>query len=147
MANVSVFDIGGGKAFVAATDGIAAAAVEQAVPCRKDARLCLRVCNANASAAAVVRIKAGDGPRAVLGNREVTVSAGQTAYIRFLIPHGSRRWTQARWRYVWWMRTAMRWTRRHFWVSRSKRCRCKFKRGRAKSPALRVKMPIRRYKR
>ncbi len=81
MANVSVFDIGGGKAFVAATDGIAAAAVEQAVPCRKDARLCLRVCNANASAAAVVRIKAGDGPRAVLGNREVTVSAGQTAYI------------------------------------------------------------------
>ena len=81
MENVSVFDIGGGKAVAIATDDVVVAAAEQAVPCRKDARLSLRVCNANAAAAAVVRLKAGSGPCAVLGDRDVTVGAGETAYI------------------------------------------------------------------
>lgn len=80
MNNVSVFDMNGGRAALCPTGEIAPAAAAQAVVCRKDARLCLRVNNAG-EAGIVVRLKAGNGPRAVLGDKDVTVGAAQTAYI------------------------------------------------------------------
>lgn len=81
MENVSVFDMGAGLPAVLKTDTIAPAAAQQQVRCRKDSRLCVRVCNADASTDVIVRIKAGGGPRAVLGDKDVTVGAGETAYI------------------------------------------------------------------
>lgn len=78
MANVSVFSVSGGG--VAAKASVVAAAETQTVPCGKDNRLALRVRNGNESAA-VVRVAPGDGPRAPLGNMDVTVAAGETAYI------------------------------------------------------------------
>ncbi len=80
MANVSVFSVTGGGHDIVATVGIAAAAAAQMVPCGKDSRLALRVANAG-EAAAVVRVAAGSGPRAALGDMDVTVGAGETAYI------------------------------------------------------------------
>lgn len=80
MSNVSVFDMNGGRAALCPTGEMTPAADAQAVVCRKDARLCLRVCNAG-TAGIVVSLKAGDGPRAVLGDRDVAVGADVTAYI------------------------------------------------------------------
>ncbi len=80
MANVSVFSISGGVTDVMATALITAGAAAQTVPMGKDNRMALRVANGGA-AAAVVRIAAGDGPRAPLGAKNVTVGAGETAYI------------------------------------------------------------------
>jgi len=79
MANVSVFSVNGGGYDVAAAS-VAAAAETQTVPCGKDSRLALRVSNGNETAA-VVRVVPGDGPRAALGNMDVTVAANSTAYI------------------------------------------------------------------
>lgn len=80
MANVSVFSVSGGGYDTAATANIATAAALQTVPAGKDSRLALRVVNAGETAA-VVRVAAGAGPRAALGNMDVTVGAGETAYI------------------------------------------------------------------
>lgn len=80
MANVSVFSVSGGVTDVLETAMITAGAAEQTVPMRKDSRMALRVANGG-EAAAVVRIAAGDGPRAPLGAKDVTVGAGETAYI------------------------------------------------------------------
>lgn len=80
MSNVSVFDMNGGRAALCPVGEVASAAAAQAVACRKDARLCLRVSNAG-TADIVVRLKAGDGPRAVLGDKDVAVGADVTAYI------------------------------------------------------------------
>lgn len=80
MADVSVFSVSGGGQDVMATASIAAAAASQTVPCGKDSRMALRVANGSA-AVAVVRIAPGAGPRAALGNMDVTVDAGATAYI------------------------------------------------------------------
>ena len=79
MADVIKFNISGGTAAVAAT-AAGAAAAEQTVVTGKDNRLALRVENGNASAI-TVRIKAGEGPRAPLGNNDVVVAAESTAYI------------------------------------------------------------------
>ncbi len=81
MANVSVFDMGAGLPAVLETATVAPAAAEQQVPCRKDSRLCVRVCNADEETDALVRIKAGGGLRAALGDKDITVGAGETAYI------------------------------------------------------------------
>jgi hypothetical protein len=80
MADVSVFSVSGGGNAAMATTGIVAAAAAQTVPVGKDSRLALRVVNGGA-AAAVVRVVPGSGPRAALGNMDVTVAAGATAYI------------------------------------------------------------------
>lgn len=80
MADMSVFNISGGVTDTIATASIVAAAAEQTVPMGKDNRMALRVTNGG-SAAAVVRIAAGDGPRAPLGAKNVSVGAGETAYI------------------------------------------------------------------
>ena len=79
MADVIKFNISGGAAAVAAT-AAGAAAAEQTVVTGKDNRLALRVENGNATAI-MVRIKAGEGPRAPLGDNDVVVSAESTAYI------------------------------------------------------------------
>ncbi len=81
MANVSVFDVSGGVVSTSAVSEIAAAAAVQTVPPGKDARMALRVGNAGETVAVTVILKAGDGPRAVLGDKSVTVGTGQTAYI------------------------------------------------------------------
>ncbi len=81
MANVSVFDITGGDSAALTTDGIAAAAALQTVPCRRDGKMVLRVSNINAAVDVVVRLLTGDGPRAMLGPKDIAVSAGKTAYI------------------------------------------------------------------
>jgi hypothetical protein len=81
MANVSVFSVSGGGYDTATTAEIAAAAATQTVPCGKDSRLALRVDNGNETAAAVVSVAAGSGPRAPLGNMDIMVEAGKTAYI------------------------------------------------------------------
>lgn len=83
MADVSIFDVSGGGYDTVTTAEMAAAAAAQTVPCEngKDQRLALRVTNGNASAAAIVQIAAGDGPRATLGAKSVTVAAGKTVYI------------------------------------------------------------------
>ncbi|NLT98957.1 MAG: hypothetical protein GXW96_12515 [Christensenellaceae bacterium] len=80
MANVTVFDISGGRACAISAEDITAAQEVQTVPVGKDSRLALRVANGNA-AAVIVRIKAGDGPRAPLGDYDVTVGGGAAAYI------------------------------------------------------------------
>jgi hypothetical protein len=80
MANVTVFDISGGKARVIPAADIAAAQEAQTVPVGKDSRLALRVANGSAEAI-IARIKAGDGPRAPLGDNDVTVAANAAAYI------------------------------------------------------------------
>lgn len=80
MANVTVFDISGGKACAIPAADIAAAQEAQTVPVGKDSRLALRVANDNEEAV-IVRIKAGDGPRAPLGDNDVTVAANAAAYI------------------------------------------------------------------
>jgi len=80
MADLSVFSVSGGGNDAIVTAEIIAAAQAQTVPCGKDSRLALRVANANATVA-VVRVAAGDGPRAALGNMDVTVAANTTAYI------------------------------------------------------------------
>jgi hypothetical protein len=47
----------------------------------KDGRMALRVNNGNTATAIAVCLKKGDGPRAVLGDKTVTINAAQTAYI------------------------------------------------------------------
>ena len=79
MADVIKFNISGGTAAVAPT-AAGAAAAEQTVVTGKDNRLALRVENGNASAITVC-IKAGEGPRAPLGDNDVVVAAESTAYI------------------------------------------------------------------
>jgi hypothetical protein len=81
VANVSVFDVSGGAVSAAPSISVAAAAALQTVPPGKDSRMALRVGNGNATEDVAVNLVAGDGPRAVLGDKVVTVSAGQTAYI------------------------------------------------------------------
>ena len=81
MENVSVFDVGGGTAVAMAADSMTGAAAQMAVACRKDARLCLRVCNTDDANGITVRLIAGGGPRAVLGDKDIAVGAGETAYI------------------------------------------------------------------
>lgn len=80
MANVSVFDVRGSAVSAKALSEVAAAAAAQTVPPGNDARMALRVSNSNETAV-TVSLEAGDGPRAVLGDKDVTVAAGQTAYI------------------------------------------------------------------
>lgn len=81
MADMSVFNISGGGSCSIAAAEITAAAAAQTVPhSGKDRRLALRVTNGNA-AAVVVKAAAGGGPRAALGDMNVTVGAGETAYI------------------------------------------------------------------
>lgn len=79
MADVIKFNISGGVAAVAAS-AAGAVAAEQTVVTGKDNRLALRVENGNASAI-TVRIKAGEGLRAPLGDNDVVVAADSTAYI------------------------------------------------------------------
>jgi hypothetical protein len=81
VANVSVFDVSGGAVSAAAIGAVAVSAAAQTVPPGKDSRMALRVSNGNELAAVAVKLVAGDGPRAVLGDKTVTVSAGQIAYI------------------------------------------------------------------
>lgn len=81
MANVSVFDVSGGAISKASASEIAAAAAVQSVPPGQDARMVLRIGNGNEIETVTVALKAGDGPRAVLGDKTVTVAAGQTAYL------------------------------------------------------------------
>ena len=80
MVNVSVFDVSSGSVSIAADSAITAAAAVQIIPPGKDARMALRVRNGSDTAAQVI-LKAGDGPRAVLGDKTVDVASGQTAYI------------------------------------------------------------------
>lgn len=80
MADVSVFSVSGGGYDAETTASIVAAAASQTVPVGKDSRLALRVANGS-EAAAVVSVAAGSGPRAPLGDMDVTVAAGETAYI------------------------------------------------------------------
>ncbi len=80
MANMSVFDVSGGSVSIAEDSAISAAAAVQTIPPGKDARMALRISNGSETAAQVI-LKAGDGPRAVLGDKNVTVASGQTAYI------------------------------------------------------------------
>ncbi len=81
MANMSVFDVSGGTVSMASAGEIAGSAAVQTVPPGKDARMVLRVANGCETEAVAVTLKAGDGPRAVLGDKVVTVTAGQMAYI------------------------------------------------------------------
>lgn len=81
MANVSVFDVSGGSVCKMVHSAVEAAAAAQTVPSGKDGRMALRVSNGNAATAIEVYLKAGDGPRAVLGDKTVTINAIQTAYI------------------------------------------------------------------
>lgn len=80
MADMTKFSISGGVPHGMATADIEVAAGEQTVTTGKDSRLALRVENGNA-AAVTVRLKAGEGPRAPLGDNDVTVGAQSTAYI------------------------------------------------------------------
>jgi DICT domain-containing protein len=70
MANVSVFDVSGGSVCKMVNSAVG-----------KDGRMALRVSNGNAATAVAVCLKKGDGPRAVLGDKSVTINAVQTAYI------------------------------------------------------------------
>lgn len=81
MTNVSHFDVSGGSVCKLAQSAVEAASAAQTVPAGKDGRMALRLCNSNAATAVEVRLKAGNGPRAVLGDKAVTVNAAQTAYI------------------------------------------------------------------
>ncbi len=80
MADMTKFSISGGVADVIAAGDMEAAAAQQTVTTGKDSRLALRVDNGNATAI-TVRIKAGEGPRAPLGDNDVAVAAGSAAYI------------------------------------------------------------------
>ena len=81
MADLSVFNVSGGGNSIIATALITAAAASQTVPhSGRDQRLALRVADGNVTAV-VVKVVAGKGPRAVLGDMKVTVAAGETAYI------------------------------------------------------------------
>ncbi len=81
MANVSIFNVSGGSVSAALESEVAAAAAVQTVLPGKDSRMALRVSNGNEATQIMVVLKAGDGPRAVLGDKSVSVAAGQTAYI------------------------------------------------------------------
>ena len=81
MANVSFFDVSDGTVSKTAHIDIQPASAAQTVPKGKDGRMALRISNGNAATAVAVRLKSGDGPRAVLGDKTVTVNAAQTAYI------------------------------------------------------------------
>lgn len=81
MDNVSVFDVSSGTSAVMAAASVTEADSLMAVVCRKDARLCLRVCNNGETDGITVRLKAGSGPRAVLGDKDIAVDAGETAYV------------------------------------------------------------------
>jgi hypothetical protein len=81
MGNMSVFNVSGGGTSSMPEANIAPAAVSQNIPhSGRDGRLALRVANDNATAV-VVKVAAGNGPRAALGDMNVTVDAGETAYI------------------------------------------------------------------
>ena len=80
MADVTKFSISGGVVNVVAAGDIEAAAAEQTVTTGKDSRLALRVENGNAEGV-TVRLMAGEGPRAPLGDNDVAVAAESTAYI------------------------------------------------------------------
>ena len=80
LTNVTKFNISGGVSHVVETSAIAAAAAQQAVPAGKDSRLALRVANGG-EAALTMRMTAGGGPRAPLGDYDVAVAAESTAYI------------------------------------------------------------------
>jgi hypothetical protein len=73
--------VSGGAVSTAAIGAVAVAAAVQTVPPGKDSRMALRVSNGNEAVAVAVKLVSGDGPRAVLGDKTVTVSVGQTAYI------------------------------------------------------------------
>ncbi len=81
MANVSLFDVSGGSVCKIAHSTLSVAAAAQTVPAGKDGRMVLRVSNGNETTAVEISLKAGDGPRAVLGDKTLTVNAAQTAYI------------------------------------------------------------------
>ncbi len=81
MANISLFDVSGGSVSKMVQTDIQPASAAQTVPKGKDGRMALRISNGNAAKAVAVCLKAGDGPRAVLGDKTVTVNAAQTAYI------------------------------------------------------------------
>lgn len=81
MADLSVFNVSGGGSSIKTTALIEAADASQTVPhSGRDARLALRVQNDNI-VSIVVKAVAGGGPRAALGDMNVTVAAGETAYI------------------------------------------------------------------
>ncbi len=77
---VTVFNISGGTVNVKAVTAIEPAQEIQTVAVGKDTRLALRVSNGNA-AGIIVRVKAGDGPRAPLGDNDVPVAANAEGYI------------------------------------------------------------------
>ncbi len=80
MANVTKFSISGGVVNVIAAEQIEAAAAEQTVVTGKDSRLALRVENGGLAPIAV-RLAAGEGPRAPLGDNDVAVAAESVAYV------------------------------------------------------------------
>ncbi len=81
MADLSVFNVSGGVNDTIAAASIVAAVASQTVPhSGKDSRLALRVVNGNGTDI-VVSVSAADGPRAALGDMEVTVAAESTTYI------------------------------------------------------------------
>ncbi len=80
MANVTKFSISGGVVNVIAAAEIEAAAAEQTVVTGKDSRLALRVENGGLAPIAV-RLAAGEGPRAPLGDNDVAVAAESVAYV------------------------------------------------------------------
>lgn len=77
---VTVFNISGGTVNVKTVTAIEPAQATQTVAVGKDTRLALRVSNGNA-AGIIVRVKAGDGPRAPLGDNDVPVDANAEGYI------------------------------------------------------------------
>lgn len=82
MAYISVFNISRGAGDAKSAAEIVSCAASQSVPqSGKDARLALRIANKNESGSAVVKVAAGDGPRAALGSMRVAVAAMSTAYI------------------------------------------------------------------
>ena len=81
MANVGFFDVSDGTVSLIAHSDIQPASATQTVPKGKDGRMALRISNGNTAKAVAVCLKAGDGPRAVLGDKTVTLNAAQTAYI------------------------------------------------------------------
>lgn len=75
---VGVCDVSGGRSAV--VPQTAAAAAMQVGPCGRGGDIVMRVCNAG-EADVTVRLKAGDGPRAPLGDKDIAVPAGETVYI------------------------------------------------------------------
>ena len=81
MADLSVFNISeGGCASIADSELEAAASSQTVAHPGKDSRLALRVANGGENALRVT-VKAGNGPRAALGDLKTDVAAGETAYI------------------------------------------------------------------